>query len=94
MVGSDAGRRFRAAKDGSGQADQQCDCIRTCIIYSFSLLFLCSLANVCSVVVPGDTATIAGCALVGFGAHCSAYPVPYFTAAASLGLTREVCSTM
>ncbi len=37
----------------------------------------------------GAVSKVSGCDLIGFGSHCSKYPVPYFTAAAALGLTRS-----
>ena len=41
------------------------------------------------VVVPGKTQEVGGITFHGFGASHDAYPVPYFTAAAALGTTRE-----
>ena len=41
------------------------------------------------VVVPGKTQEVGGITFRGFGASHDAYPVPYFTAAAALGTTRE-----
>jgi O-phospho-L-seryl-tRNASec:L-selenocysteinyl-tRNA synthase len=40
-------------------------------------------------VVPGKTQEVGGITFHGFGASHDAYPVPYFTAAAALGTTRE-----
>jgi O-phospho-L-seryl-tRNASec:L-selenocysteinyl-tRNA synthase len=52
--------------------------------------FTCRATIVCGRVVPvGTVCKVSGCELVGFGSHCSKYPVPYFTAAAALGLTRS-----
>lgn len=36
------------------------------------------------------TKKIAGITFQGYGAHCDAYPVPYFNAACAVGLTKEV----
>jgi O-phospho-L-seryl-tRNASec:L-selenocysteinyl-tRNA synthase len=42
------------------------------------------------VVVPlGKSTPIGGCDFVNWGAHHGAYPVPYFTAACSIGLTAS-----
>jgi hypothetical protein len=44
----------------------------------------------CSVVPIDAKSTISGVSFVGYGSHCSAYPCPYFTAAAAIGLTVAV----
>ena len=42
------------------------------------------------VLVPGTAAkSIAGFEFRGFGTHCDAYPAPYLTAAAAIGMKRE-----
>ena len=41
------------------------------------------------VVAPGKRQDVGGVVFDGFGASHDAYPVPYFTAAAALGTTRE-----
>ena len=52
---------------------------------------LCALYGVSlRVVVPGVTSVIDGVEFRGFGAHVEGYATPYFTAAASLGLTTAV----
>ena len=52
-----------------------------------SMLFQRNVSG-CRVVVPNGKATaVGGCSFVNWGAHHTAYPVPYFTAACSIGLT-------
>jgi len=54
-----------------------------------SMLFQRNVSG-CRVVVPlGKTTPIGGCDFVNWGAHHGAYPVPYFTAACSIGLTAS-----
>lgn len=43
------------------------------------------------VVAPQDKKTVSGFSFVGYGSHHSAYPYPYFTAAAALVSFYGIC---
>jgi O-phospho-L-seryl-tRNASec:L-selenocysteinyl-tRNA synthase len=62
--------------------------IKTSVSFFGSMLFSRAVSGT-RVVVPGKTQEVGGITFCGFGASHDAYPVPYFTAAAALGTTRE-----
>lgn len=41
------------------------------------------------VVIPGEGKTVAGHDFIGYGSHVDAYPTPYLTAAAAIGMQRQ-----
>ena len=61
---------------------------KTSVSFFGSMLFSRAVSGT-RVVVPGKTQEVGGITFCGFGASHDAYPVPYFTAAAALGTTRE-----
>ena len=61
---------------------------KTSVSFFGSMLFSRAVSGT-RVVVPGKTQEVGGITFRGFGASHDAYPVPYFTAAAALGTTRE-----
>ena len=61
---------------------------KTSVSFFGSMLFSRAVSGT-RVVVPGKTQEVGGITFHGFGASHDAYPVPYFTAAAALGTTRE-----
>ena len=56
------------------------------LTYLGSMLFSRGVSGA-RVVHPASTGEIDGHAFAGFGAHCDAYPVPYLTVAAAVGMT-------
>ena len=61
---------------------------KTSVSFFGSMLFSRAVSGT-RVVAPGKTQEVGGITFRGFGASHDAYPVPYFTAAAALGTTRE-----
>ena len=61
---------------------------KTSVSFFGSMLFSRAVSGT-RVVVPGKTQEVGGITFRGFGASHDAYPVPYFTAAAALGTTRQ-----
>ena len=61
---------------------------KTSVSFFGSMLFSRAVSGT-RVVAPGKTQEVGGITFHGFGTSHDAYPVPYFTAAAALGTTRE-----
>lgn len=80
-----AGESGDDANDDSNEKEKQRE---TSVSFFGSMLFSRAVSGT-RVVVPGKTQEVGGHTFVGFGASCDNYPVPYFTAAAALGVTRS-----
>ena len=76
------------AGDGDGGKTSRRGGGKTSVSFFGSMLFSRAVSGT-RVVVPGKTQEVGGITFHGFGASHDAYPVPYFTAAAALGTTRE-----